>query len=156
MFSEYISNYLTEQTDISQTYKTFSLKINKLYSCSEITQVWQCLKTVINPLLIIIITLIIISQTSKIGLIAKYKFTRSTTLLVKHHYQNHIKPQKLDYIFTNESLSIRKKIRYLAPKICPNVLLTGKSSTYTERVFLYRHSPTEHTVILVGGNLHLF
>ena len=29
---------LTEQTDISQTYKTLSLKINKLHSCSEIKQ----------------------------------------------------------------------------------------------------------------------
>ena len=36
------------------------------------------LKIVINPLLIA-------------------KFTRVTTLLAKHHYQNDIKPQKLDY-----------------------------------------------------------
>ena len=43
-------------------------------------------------------------------------------------------------------------------EICPNVFLIRKSSrpTYTERVFLYRHSPTEHTVILVGSILQAF
>ena len=40
----------------------------------------------------------------------------------------------------------------LAPEICPNVPFTG-DVFYTEKVFLYRHSPTEHTVILVGSIL---
>ena len=42
-----------------------------------------------------------------------------------------------------------------AQEICPNVLLTG-DVFYTERVFLYRHGPTEHTVILVGSILQVF
>ena len=42
-----------------------------------------------------------------------------------------------------------------APEICPNVLLTG-NVFYTERVFLYRHGPMEHTVILVSSILQVF
>ena len=42
-----------------------------------------------------------------------------------------------------------------APKVGPNVLLTG-DVFYTERVFLYRHGPTEHMVILVGSKLQVF
>ena len=42
-----------------------------------------------------------------------------------------------------------------APEIGPKVLLSGDVS-YTERVFLYRHGPTEHTVILVGSILQVF
>ena len=42
-----------------------------------------------------------------------------------------------------------------APEICPNVLLTV-DVFYTKRVFLYRHGPTEHTVILVGSILQGF
>ena len=42
-----------------------------------------------------------------------------------------------------------------APEIDPNVHLTG-DVLYTERVFLYRHSSTEHTVILVGSILQTF
>ena len=42
-----------------------------------------------------------------------------------------------------------------APEICPNVLLAG-DVLYTERLFLYRHGPTEHTVILVGSILQVF
>ena len=41
------------------------------------------------------------------------------------------------------------------PEICFNVLLTG-DVFYTERVFLYRHSLMEHTVILVGSILEVF
>ena len=44
IFSEHTLH--TSHTDISQTYRTFSLKINKLSICSEITQVWQCFKIV--------------------------------------------------------------------------------------------------------------
>ena len=40
------------------------------------------------------------------------------------------------------------RISSLAPEICPNVLLTD-NVFYTERVFLYRHGPTEHMAILV-------
>ena len=47
------------------------------------------------------------------------------------------------------------RISSLAPEICPNVLLT-RDVFYTERIFLYRHSPTEHTVILVGSILQVF
>ena len=47
------------------------------------------------------------------------------------------------------------RISSLAPEICSNVLLTG-DVFYTERVFLYRHDPTEHTVILVGSILQVF
>ena len=42
-----------------------------------------------------------------------------------------------------------------APEVGPNVLLTG-DVFYTERVFLYRHGPKEHTVILVGCMLQVF
>ena len=51
-----------------------------------------------------------------------------------------------------------RRISNPALEICPNVLLTGKSSrpTYMEKVFLYCHSPTEHTVILVGSILQVF
>ena len=42
-----------------------------------------------------------------------------------------------------------------APEICPNVVLT-RYVFYMERVFLYRHSPTEHTVILVDSILQYF
>ena len=38
------------------------------------------------------------------------------------------------------------RLSSLAPEIYPNVLLIG-DVFYTERVFLYRHSPTEHMVI---------
>ena len=34
----------TAQTDIGPRTRTFSLKINKLPTFSEITQAWQCLK----------------------------------------------------------------------------------------------------------------
>ena len=36
----------TAQTDLSLSSRTFSLKINKLPTFSEITQAWQCLKIV--------------------------------------------------------------------------------------------------------------
>ena len=36
----------TAQTDLGLRPRTFSLKINKLATFSEITQVWQCLKIV--------------------------------------------------------------------------------------------------------------
>ena len=36
----------TAQTDIGLISRTFSLKINKLPTFSEITQAWQCLKIV--------------------------------------------------------------------------------------------------------------
>ena len=36
----------TAQNDISKTCRTFSLKINKLYTFCETTHVWQCLMTV--------------------------------------------------------------------------------------------------------------
>ena len=42
-----------------------------------------------------------------------------------------------------------------APEICPYVLLT-RDVFYTERVFLCRHGPTEHTVTLVGSILQVF
>ena len=54
----------------------------------------------------------------------------------------------------NESLSINKNIQS-GSRNCPNVLLTG-DVLYTERVFLYRHSPKEHTVIFVGSILQVF
>ena len=41
------------------------------------------------------------------------------------------------------------RISSLGPEICSSVLLTG-AVFYTERVFLYRHGPTEHTVILIS------
>ena len=44
------------------------------------------------------------------------------------------------------------RISSLAPEICSNVLLSG-DVFYTERVFLYRHGPTEHTVILVSASI---
>ena len=47
------------------------------------------------------------------------------------------------------------RISSLAPEICSNVRLTG-DVFYMERVFLYRHGPTEHTVILVGSILQVF
>ena len=47
MSSEYtLKPILIAQTDMSQTYKNFSLKINKLTTFSEITKVWQCVKIV--------------------------------------------------------------------------------------------------------------
>ena len=39
------------------------------------------------------------------------------------------------------------RISSRAQEVCPNVLLTW-DIFYTERVFLYCHGPTEHTVIL--------
>ena len=42
-----------------------------------------------------------------------------------------------------------------ALEIRPNVLLT-RDVFYTERVFLYRQGPTEHTDILVGSILQVF
>ena len=36
----------TAQTDLGLRSRTFSIKINKLPTFSEITQVWQCLKIV--------------------------------------------------------------------------------------------------------------
>ena len=47
------------------------------------------------------------------------------------------------------------RISSLAPEIGPNVFLT-RDVFYTERAFLYRHSPMEHTVILVGSILQVF
>ena len=41
-----------------------------------------------------------------------------------------------------------------APEICPNVLLPW-DVFYTERVFLYRHGPMEHTVIFIGRILQV-
>ena len=41
------------------------------------------------------------------------------------------------------------------PEICPNALFT-RDVLYMERVFLCRHSPTEHMVILVGSILQVF
>ena len=38
--------HLTAQTDLGLRSRTFSLKINKLPTFSEITQAWQCLKIV--------------------------------------------------------------------------------------------------------------
>ena len=40
----------------------------------------------------------------------------------------------------------------LVPEIAPNVFLTW-DVLHTERVFLYCHGPTEHTVVLVGSIL---
>ena len=42
-----------------------------------------------------------------------------------------------------------------ATEICPNVLLTG-DVFYMERIFLYCHSPTEHTLIFVGSIFEVF
>ena len=42
-----------------------------------------------------------------------------------------------------------------APEVGPNVLLTG-DVFYMERVLLYCHGPTEHTVILVYSILRVF
>ena len=36
----------TAQTDLGQRFRTFSQKIKKLITFSEITQAWQCLKIV--------------------------------------------------------------------------------------------------------------
>ena len=47
------------------------------------------------------------------------------------------------------------RISSSTPEICPNVLLTG-DVFYVERVYLYRHCPTEHTVILVGSIRQVF
>ena len=59
----------------------------------------------------------------------------------------------------NESLSINKNIQSGFLTITGmdffSVRLTGDVFC-TERVFLYRHGPTEHTVILVGSILQVF
>ena len=47
------------------------------------------------------------------------------------------------------------RISSLALEICSNVHLTG-DVFYTEKVSLYHHGPTEHTVILVGSILRVF
>ena len=39
-------NWSTAQTDLGLRSRTFSLKINKLLTFSEINQAWQCLKIV--------------------------------------------------------------------------------------------------------------
>ena len=58
----------------------------------------------------------------------------------------------------NESLPLTR-LSSPAPEICPNVFLT-RDVFYTERVFLYRHGPTEHmvkmTVVLVDSILQVF
>ena len=50
IFSIYIYKYRvnipTAQIDLGLNSRTFSLKINKLPTFSEITQAWQCLKIV--------------------------------------------------------------------------------------------------------------
>ena len=47
MSSEHaLSFHLHTQTDFGMRSRTFSLKINKLPTFSEITQAWQCLKIV--------------------------------------------------------------------------------------------------------------
>ena len=47
------------------------------------------------------------------------------------------------------------RISSLAPEIFSSVRLNG-GVFYTERISLYRHGPTEHTVILVGSILQVF
>ena len=47
------------------------------------------------------------------------------------------------------------RVSNLASEICSNVLLT-REVFCTERVFLYRHGPTELGVILVGSILQGF
>ena len=46
MWSEHTLSFSTAQTDLGLRPRTFSIKINKLPTYSEITQTWQCLKIV--------------------------------------------------------------------------------------------------------------
>ena len=46
MSSEHTLSFQLHKTDLGLISRTFSLKINKLTTFSEITQVWQCLNIV--------------------------------------------------------------------------------------------------------------
>ena len=46
MSSEHTLSFQLKQTELGLRSRTFSLKINKLPTFSEITQAWQCLKIV--------------------------------------------------------------------------------------------------------------
>ena len=66
-----------------------------------------------------------------------------------------LKLQKARIIYFRMKVCPLTRISSLAPEIGPSVLLI-RDVFYMERVFLYRHSPTGHTVILVGSILQVF
>ena len=65
---------------------------------------------------------------------------------------NHKKPRNIYLLIKACPLT---RISSPDPEIFPNVLLTG-DVFHAERVFLYCHGPTKHTVILVGSILQVF